>query len=91
MSMYQSADRINKDLKNLFDSIPLNQFNINQREEIINIILRFGSVAKFRCRSNTAYDNFVNSCFKGVASFHRIKANDSSDFEVLRVKNMCEV
>ena len=61
MSMYESAERINNDLKQIFESSYYKEFTISQREYILNVMLRFGAVAKFRCRSNVAYDNFVNS------------------------------
>lgn len=84
MSMYQSAERLNTDLKGLFNSLPIEQFTITQREEILNIMLRFGAVAKYRCRSNTAYDNFCAACFKDISAIDRVKKDDDSDFTVLR-------
>ena len=81
--MYESAERINKDIINLFNSIPINEFSNRQKEDILNIIIRFGSVAKFRCRSNVAYDNFVNACFKEIANTKRIKVNENDEYEVL--------
>lgn len=86
MSMYQSAELINKDLQSLFNTIPLNQFTKEQRSEILNIMIRFGAVAKFRCRSNTAYENFVCSCLNNIAKTNRVKVDDKSEFEILRAE-----
>ena len=48
------------------------------------MIIRFGSVAKFRCRSNIAYDNFVTACFKDVATVQRIALKPNDEFKVLK-------
>jgi len=84
MGMYESAKRLNEDLKGLFNSIPIEQFTNQQREEIVNIMLRFGAVAKFRCRSNTAYDNFSNACFENICVLKRVKKDEDNKFETLR-------
>lgn len=84
MSYHEQAEGINKDLKQLFESIPINQFSTRQRADILNIMIRIGQVAKFRCRSNTAYDNFINCCFKGIATTSRVKINETDDFEILK-------
>ena len=74
--MYESADRINTDLKQLFGSTPLESFNVKQREEILNIMIRFGAVAKFRCRSNVAYENFINACLKDISNTKKVELKD---------------
>ena len=84
MGMYESAEKINTDIKDLFKSINITEFTSKQREEILNIIIRFGSVAKYRCRSNTAYDNFVTACYKDVAVLDRVKINPEDEYEILR-------
>ena len=85
MSMYVSAEKINTDLQQLFNSLPIEQFTQEQRKRIINILIRFGAVAKFRCRSNVAYENFVNACFKNVASFHK---EAQGEYEILAVDEL---
>jgi len=86
MSMYESAKKINDDLTQLFGSTNVENFTIEQRERILNILIRFGGVAKFRCRSNSAYDNFVNACFNNIATTERVKFDDDSKFSILQVK-----
>lgn len=86
MSMYEQAEKLNTNFKQLFNSIPIEHFTTEQRELILDLIVRFGAIAKFRCRSNTAYDNFVNTTFKEIATFERIKFNDESDFTILKSK-----
>lgn len=85
MSMYESAARLNTDLQQLFNSVPLEQFTKEQRKTIINIMLRFGAVAKFRCRSNVAYENFINACFEKVATFEKVP---QGDYEILQAKEV---
>ena len=84
MSMYESAEKINQDLEQLFNSINLSEFTTRQRETILDIIIRFGSVAKFRCRSNVAYDNFTTACFKNIAKVERVPIKLNDEFKVLR-------
>jgi len=84
--MYESAGRINSDLRQIFESSYYKEFTIEQREYILNVMLRFGAVAKFRCRSNIAYDNFVNACLKDIATAKRIKEKENSEYEVLRAE-----
>lgn len=86
MSMYESAERINNDLKQIFESSYYKEFTIEQREWILNIMLRFGAVTKFRCRSNVAYDNFVNACLREIAIAKRVKEKENSEYEVLRAE-----
>lgn len=67
MSYHEQAEGINKDLQSLFNSINIKDFTQKQREDILNIIIRFGRVAKYRCRSNIAYENFTSACFQDIA------------------------
>ena len=73
MSMYESAERIKKDAINLFNSEEMGKFNKWQQKEVINLIIRFGAVAKFRCRSNVAYRNFIDACFSEIAEIGTAK------------------
>ncbi len=73
MTMYESGRKINEDLQQLFNSVPIEQFNNEQRKRIIDLMLWFGSVAKFRCRSNVAYKNFCDSVFEKIAKIeHKV-------------------
>ena len=86
MSMYESAERINKDLNNLFGSEQMSDFTNWQREQILNILIRFGAVAKFRCRSNVAYKNFVSSCFKDIAEVKEEQLKADDDYKIIKAK-----
>jgi len=83
MSYYEQANKINTDLEQLFNSLYIREFTKEQRERILNLMIRLGQVAKFRCRSNTAYDNFIRECFKGIAETKRVPIKEGEDFEVL--------
>ena len=83
MSYYDQAERINKDLKQFFDS-DLQTLSSEQKEFLLNLIIDFGQVAKFRCRSNSAYDNFTSQCFKNIAKCKRVVRNDGDDWATLR-------
>ena len=84
MSMYESAEKINVELEKIFKTFDSENITAIQKEKILNLMIRFGSVAKFRCRSNVAYDNFSNACFKNIATVERIHLNDDSDFKILK-------
>lgn len=84
MSYQEQAQGINRDLEQLFNSIPLQSFSKEQREHILNIIIRVGQVAKFRCRSNTAYDNFITACFNNIADCERVELEPGTEFKILK-------
>ena len=74
MSMYIEADKLKEQFKTF-------------SEEQLNIVIRFGQVAKFRCRSNAAYRNFVEACFKGVAEIEEeIIQNNENNYVKIRAK-----
>ena len=83
MSMYESAEKLNNTFKECLTSC-------NKKVEIINAIIWFGSVAKFRCRNNIAYENFVKSVFNGISEIKREK-QDNLNFEVLKAEQLQEV
>jgi len=84
MSYQEQAERINSDLKQLFGLEDIKNLKPTSKEFLLNILLQFGQVAKFRCRSNTAYDNFSNCCLSGIAEAKRIKAKPEDEWETLR-------
>ena len=84
MSYYDQAKGINEELRNLFNSIPVKQFTADQREQILNIFIRYGQVCKFRCRNNTAFDSFTQQCFKELAEVNRVQANPGDEWKTLR-------
>lgn len=83
MTMYESAERINKELKGYIDHEMLRGYNKQQLEAILNVIIRFGAVAKFRCRSNIAYKNFVTACLSDIAKVEEVK-EEGKEYTVTR-------
>jgi len=83
MSYSEQAEGINIDLINLFGNENVDNFTNRQKEQILDIIIRFGRVAKFRCRSNTAFLNFSNECFKNIADVKTIKV-EGKEYETFR-------
>lgn len=84
MGYTEQAERINSDLKQLFGLRDIKDLSNTSKEFLLNTLLQFGQVAKFRCRSNTAYDNFSNECLKDIATAKRVKATDTDDWLTLR-------
>jgi len=80
--MYESGSKINEALKAVLQGV-----DESDKVLILDTMIRFGQVAKFRCRSNVAYENFVNACFKDIATIIREKP-EHLDFEILRVKEV---
>lgn len=75
--MYSEATKLNTMLK-------AHGFNESQ----LNVLVRFGQVAKFRCRSNTAYSNFINACLSESdyeLTKDTIVKSDGSSFEVPKI------
>lgn len=81
MSYQEQAEKMNEKLKDTLET--LHMFDKNK---LINTILWFGQVAKFRCRSNAAYDNFCKCVFEGIVDIERTK-KEGMDFEILQVKD----
>ena len=86
MSYTEQATKINKQLKDVLfnDRDNIDIIDINK---LSNVILWFGQVAKYRCRSNVAYDNFAKEVFKDIAELERTKL-EGQEFEVLLVKEV---
>ncbi len=81
MSYQEQAEKMNSQFNKYFDTIVIEE---QTKKDIINLILWFGQVAKFRCRSNTAYGNFCREVFRNIAELERVK-DDDKDFEKLQV------
>ena len=82
MSYYEQAKKINGIFREFYDKMP-----IEPNVKFIEGILWFGQVAKFRCRSNAAYDNFCKAVFEGIVNIERTK-KEGFDFDVLQVKEV---
>jgi len=75
--MYSEATKLKEMIK---------AFNFNEAQ--LNVLVKFGQVAKFRCRSNIAYANFINACLDGSAfklTHEDIIKSDGSSFEVPKI------
>ena len=75
--MYSEANKLKEMIK---------AFGFNEAQ--LNVLVRFGQVAKFRCRSNVAYGNFITSCLEGSdfdLTYDTITKADGSSFEVPKI------
>lgn len=78
MTMYESASKINEELKK-----ELATTDTATVERLVNLMVRFGAVAKFRCRSNTAYNNFIEATIKDIGSTKRVNVGN---FDITQVE-----
>ena len=67
MSYQEQAEKLNTLFKQKLQGVLGKQ----AEAEIIEAVLRFGQIAKFRCRNNTAYDSFSKLVFKDIAELKR--------------------
>lgn len=81
--MYESARYINDNLKTLVNNLNL---TIHDKEKLFNLMIELGRVAKFRCRSNAAYRNFLEMVFSGLAEIktETVKREIGTEFEVFK-------
>ena len=86
MSYQEQGEKLNSEFKKCLNEIDLDGKDIYLRD-LIDAILRFGQIAKFRCRSNVAYDNFCNVVFKDIVSIER-RLVEGQTFEKLQVKEV---
>jgi hypothetical protein len=69
MSMYDSAGKLKEEFKELFkDGMTLRQFWW---------VVKMMKAARLYCRSNVAFNNFLNSVFRGVAEFRQVPKQDA--------------
>ena len=87
MSYTEQAEKINIVIKEILKRMEEKPEQIckNDIKSLINQIIHFGQVAKYRCRNNIAYDNFSKEVFKDIVELERIKP-EFLEFDVLRVK-----
>jgi hypothetical protein len=78
LSYYKQADNLHEKFKELLDGM-----SDEKKTLFIDTILYFGQVAKYRCRSNTAFDNFSSQVFRKIA--HLDRSDTGLDFPILHV------
>ncbi len=65
MSMYDSAEKLREESKELFkDGMTFHQ---------VWWIVKMMKAARLYCRSNVAFNNFMNAVFKGVVQFKQVE------------------
>jgi hypothetical protein len=69
MSMYDSAEKLRKEFKELFGN------DMTPRQ--IWFIVKMMKSARLYCRSNVAFNNFMNSVFRGIAEFRQVPKQDA--------------
>jgi len=89
MSMYEQAEKLNTEFKAIISMICAKDHVSDMQDlntiDLINTIIWFGQVAKFRCRSNTAYKNFCDYVFKDIAELEST-TDEKIGFETIHVK-----
>lgn len=69
MTMYDSADKLREEFKELFP----NGLSFRQ----IWFVVKLCKAVRLYCRSNVAFNNFVNSVFRGTAEFKDVPKQDA--------------
>lgn len=65
MGMYESAEKLREERKELFKD------GLSSRQ--VWFIVKMMKAARFYCRSNVAFNNFMNSMFQGTAKFRQVE------------------
>ncbi len=79
MSMYESAGKLREESKELFkDGLSFRQ---------VWWVVKMMKVARLYCRSNVAFNNFMNDVFQGVSKFRQVEreGNDGKKYVGLAV------
>ena len=63
MTMYDSADKLRKEFKELFKD--------GMTPKQVWWVVKMMKSARMYCRSNVAFNNFMNATFRGVAEFRQ--------------------
>lgn len=89
MSYNEQATKINEKLKSaligLKDTSLSDSGRKDEESNLVDAILWFGQVAKYRCRSNVAYDNFARMVFDGIVAIERQQI-EGQEFAALKAK-----
>lgn len=73
MSMYESAEKLRNEFKELFKD------GMTPRQ--VWWIVKMMKSARLYCRSNIAFNNFMNSVFRDVAKFRQVLKQDAQGKE----------
>ena len=89
MSYTNAAEYINKELSSFIRETNL---GIRRTEKLLNLMIELGRVAKFRCRSNVAYRNFISECFRDIAVIGTqiVEKEFGKPFETIRVLHLID-
>lgn len=68
MSMYDSAEKLRKEFKELFKD--------GMSPKQVWWVVKMMKSARLYCRSNVAFNNFMNAVFKDVAEFRQVSKQD---------------
>ncbi len=69
MSMYESAAKFRKEFKELF--------NDGMTPKQVWWLVKMMKSARLYCRSNVAFNNFMNAVFRDVAEFRQVPKQDA--------------
>ncbi len=68
MSMYDSAGKLREEFKELFKD--------RMTPKQVWWVVKMMKSARMYCRSNVAFNNFMNAVFRGVAEFKQVHKQD---------------
>lgn len=69
MSMYDSAEKLRKEFKELFKD--------GMSPKQVWWVVKMMKSARLYCRSNVAFNNFMNAVFRDVAEFRQVSKQDA--------------
>lgn len=69
MTMYDSAGKLREEYKELFP----NGLGLRQ----IWFVVKMCKAARLYCRNNIAFNNFMNTTFRGIAEFRQVPKQDA--------------
>jgi hypothetical protein len=73
MTMYDSANKLREEFKELFKE--------GMTPRHVWWVVKMMKSARLYCRSNIAFNNFMNTVFRGVAEFKQVSKLDSQGKE----------
>ena len=85
MSYVDKAVKIREMLKKA--GLNSDKLSDEEKRDLIDAMLWFGQVAKYRCRQNKAYENFSKMVFTGIATVKYVPVTD--EYDILKVVDVC--